>query len=92
MELGGSLDHRLGDLGGSLGHWSEGALDPGTLMDVDMVQPMMIVTIGDLGEVPDVNGLATLLPMLEEGMQQSHLPAKNRSRQLGRRTIQFKEL
>ena len=60
--------------------------------DVDMVKPVMIVTIRDLGEVSDVNGVATLLPMLEEGMQESHLPAKNRGRQLGRSTIQFKEL
>ena len=37
-------------------------MDLGTLMDMNMVEPMMIVTIGDLGEVSDVNGVATLLP------------------------------
>ena len=61
-------------------------------MDVDMVEPVMIISIGDLSEVLDVNGVATLLPMLKEGIQKPHLPAKNRSRQLGRITIQFKKL
>ena len=55
-------------------------MDLGTLMDMNMVEPMMIVTIGDLGEVSDVNGVATLLPMLEEGMQQSQSSCKEQKR------------
>ena len=48
--------------------------------DVDMVEPMMAATIIDLGEVPNVDRLATLLPMFEDAIQTSHRPAKNRSK------------